>query len=107
MVKLLIFDADGTLFDTDEIIFKTWKELFSLYKPKDTFIDREFTRSFSGPPLSESIKKVFSEYPLDFMIKEYTDRTKKYYASDLKVFDHVVEVLQKLKEKGYILTNLN
>ena len=106
MVKLLIFDADGTLFDTDEIIFKTWKELFSLYKPKDTFIDREFTRSFSGPPLSESIKKVFSEYPLDFMIKEYTDRTKKYYASDLKVFDHVVEVLKKLKEKGYILTIL-
>ena len=47
MVKLLIFDADGTLFDTDEIIFKTWKELFSLYNPKDTFIDREFTRSFS------------------------------------------------------------
>ena len=64
MVKLLIFDADGTLFDTDEIIFKTWKELFSLYKPKDTFIDREFTRSFSGPPLSESIKKVFSNIHL-------------------------------------------
>ena len=39
MVKLLIFDMDGTLIDTDEVLFKTWSELFRLYKPKDYVID--------------------------------------------------------------------
>ena len=35
MVKLLIFDMDGTLVDTDEVLYETWAELFRLYKPKD------------------------------------------------------------------------
>lgn len=104
MVKLLIFDADGTLLDTDEVLFKTWEELFLLYKPKDYKIDREFVRSFSGPPIEESIKRAFPEYELDFILKEYRLRAKKYYDPYLKLFENEIEVLKKLKESGFILT---
>ena len=39
MKKLLIFDCDGTLVDTDKVIIETWKELFKNFKPKDYVID--------------------------------------------------------------------
>ncbi len=71
MVKLLIFDMDGTLIDTDEVLFQTWKELFLLYKPKDYVIDREFVRGFSGPPVEESIARAFPEKDPKFILNEY------------------------------------
>lgn len=104
MVKLLIFDMDGTLIDTDEVLYKTWKELFELYKPKDYTIDREFIRSFSGPPIESSIARAFPEKDPDFILSEYRKRTAKYYDTDLKFFDNEKDVLNKLYKDGYILT---
>lgn len=104
MVKLLIFDMDGTLIDTDEVLYKTWKELFELYKPKDYTIDREFIRSFSGPPIESSIVRAFPEKDPDFILNEYRKRTAKYYDTDLKFFDNEKDVLNKLYKDGYILT---
>lgn len=102
MVKLLIFDMDGTLIDTDEVLFQTWKELFLLYKPKDYVIDREFVRGFSGPPVEESIARAFPEKDPKFILNEYRERTKKYYDLYLNIFPGELEVLKKLKEDGYI-----
>lgn len=104
MVKLLIFDMDGTLIDTDEVLYKTWKELFELYKPKDYTIDREFIRSFSGPPIESSIARAFPEKDPDFILSEYRKRTAKYYDTDLKFFYNEKDVLNKLYKDGYILT---
>ena len=84
MVKVLIFDMDGTLIDTDEIIYRTWKELFLEYKPKDYVIDREVVRTFSGPPVEQSINFAFPELDPDFVLKEYRKRTAKYYEDCLK-----------------------
>ena len=103
MVKLLIFDMDGTLIDTDEVLYETWKELFKLYKPKDYKIDREFVRGFSGPPVMDSIKLAFPEKDPDFILKEYRTRTAKYYDMDyLKLFPNELPVLRKLHEEGYL-----
>ena len=104
MVKLLIFDMDGTLIDTDEVLYKTWKELFELYKSKDYKIERELIRTFSGPPIEDSIARAFPEKDPHFILSEYRKRTAKYYDTDLKFFDNEKEVLNKLKKDGYILT---
>lgn len=104
MVKLLIFDMDGTLVDTDEVLYETWAELFRLYKPKDYVIDREFVRGFSGPPIEQSIARAFPEKDPKFILKEYRTRTAKYYDDYLKFFPNEKEVLKKLYKEGYILT---
>ena len=104
MIKLIIFDMDGTLIDSDEVIHQTWCELARLYKDPSFKFTREDTRKFSGPPLADSIAKVFPEYDQDFMYNEYKSRTKKYYQSVLEFFDDEKEVLTNLKADGKILT---
>ncbi len=104
MVKLLIFDMDGTLIDTDKVLFETWKELFLLYKPKDFKIDEEVIRTYSGPPIQESIAKAFPEKDQAFILKEYRTRTEKYYDYYLKIYPGEKEVLKRLHDEGYILT---
>ncbi len=104
MVKLLIFDMDGTLIDTDKVLFETRKELFLLYKPKDFAIDEEVIRTYSGPPIQESIANAFPEKDPNFILKEYRARTEKYYDYYLKLYPGEKEILKKLHSEGYILT---
>lgn len=103
MIKLLIFDMDGTLIDSDEILFKTWSELLKIYRPSDSFTIED-TRRFSGPPLENSLKEVFPEYDLEFIRKAYRKATTKYYDTDLHFFGNEETVIKKFYEDGLILT---
>lgn len=108
MLKLVVFDVDGTLVDTDEVILATWKELIRLYKPSDYFLDDDVIRTFSGPPLRDSIKRVFPEMDQEFIFEEYNRITPGLYKSNIKKFPDVVNVLNDLKKDGYqlaVLTN--
>lgn len=108
MLKLVIFDVDGTLVDTDEVILATWKELIRLYKPSNYFLDDDIIRTFSGPPLRDSIKRVFPEMDQEFIFNEYNRITPGLYKSNIRTFSNVAETLNKLKNEGYrlaILTN--
>ncbi len=108
MLKLVVFDVDGTLVDTDEVILATWKELIRLYKPSDYFLDDDVIRTFSGPPLRDSIKRVFPEMDQEFIFNEYNRITPWLYKSNIKKFPNVVNVLNDLKKDGYqlaVLTN--
>ncbi len=106
MKKLLIFDVDGTLCDTDIILYKTWDELFKLYKRPYVEFDIEKIKLYSGPPLEFAISDAFPELDSKFIHDEYRRRTKKYYDTDLKLFENVKEVLEYFYNKGYIITTL-
>lgn len=110
MIKVLVFDLDGTLIDTDNVLIANWQEIFKTFKPKDYQIDVETIRTFSGPPLKETIKKYLPEYDTDFIYSEFDKRVKKYYDTKLVFFDDYLEVLNNLKKAGYklaILTSKN
>jgi pyrophosphatase PpaX len=103
MIKLIVFDVDGTLVDTDEVILATWKELIRLYKPSDYFLDDSIIRTFSGPPLKDSLKRVFPELDQGFIFKEYNRITPSCYKANIRTFSNASEVLNKLKKEGYQL----
>jgi pyrophosphatase PpaX len=110
MIKVLVFDLDGTLVDTDEVLICNWHEIFDTFKPKGYKIDDETIRTFSGPPLKETIKKYLPEYDVDFIYNEFDKRVPKYYNTKLVFFDNYLEVLTKFKKDGYklaILTSKN
>ena len=103
MLKVIIFDMDGTIIDTDKVLIETRKELIHLYKPKDYPIDVERLRGYSGPPIEYAIKDCFPELDYSFILKEYRKRTKKYYDLYMKLFPNCKEVLRRLFNDGYNL----
>ena len=66
MYKLIIFDMDGTIADTDKVIVKSYLELYKIYKPND-IPSVEKIRTFSGPPINKTLTEEFPHLELDFI----------------------------------------
>ena len=98
--KLYLFDLDGTLLDSDQMIIETFHELHKLYSPADFVPDDNVLITYSGPPIRESLKKEFPELDQEEILKVWRERSLKNYAKYTKLFPNVIEALIKLKEDG-------
>ncbi len=58
-INTILFDLDGTLVNTNELIISSFKHTLDHYKP-GTY-GREDIIQFIGPPLTESFRKVDPE----------------------------------------------
>lgn len=99
--KVIIFDLDGTLIDTDKLIFMSYRYLFQKYGNGYEPSFSEYI-SFLGPTLMETFPKYFKE-DVDLLIKEYRsygEKNDKYFLSPIK---GAKEVLENLHQKGYKL----
>lgn len=106
--KLYLFDLDGTLLDSDEMLIKTFHELYKLYKPSDFIIDDNHILSFSGPQISETMQNEFPEKDLDFMLAEWKRLSPGYYEQTAKLYEGAEDLLRLMKNKGIkfgIITN--
>lgn len=110
MYKVIIFDMDGTIIDTDYVIFKSWEEMIKTFKPKGFKVDKKQIATFSGPPIGYAINTLFPDSNYDEVLKEYRSRTGKYYDQYCHIFTHCAKVCRTLKKDGYklaIVTNKN
>ena len=67
--KLYLFDLDGTLLDSDQMIIETFHYLYKVYKPKDFVIDEKKLFTFSGPPISITLQQEFPELDQEELLK--------------------------------------
>ena len=100
--RLLLFDLDGTLCDTDEMVVQTMFAIYKKYKPT-VVRTREELYYFSGPPIRETLKREFPNYSADEMYDAFKKISYDFYAPYVKAYKDEVEVLKELKDKGYIL----
>ena len=105
--KLLLFDMDGTIADTDEMIYLSYIELYKRFghgKSKQW----DEIMYFSGPPLRETLKREFPDVDQEIVQKAYIEISDPLYDQTVKVFPHEVETLEYLYNKGYkmgVVTN--
>lgn len=100
MYKNILFDFDGTVFDTGEGILKSVQyaaEAFGYDEP-----ELEALRCFVGPPLVESFMK---RYGVDrdkakLMTAKYRERYSKEGLLECSVYDGVPELVKELKASG-------
>ena len=64
--RILLFDLDGTLCDTDEMIVQTMRAIYLDYKPTKIRTRGELYY-FSGPPIRETLKNEFPDYDPEMM----------------------------------------
>ena len=100
--RVLLFDLDGTLCDTDEMIVQTMRAIYLDYKPTKIRTRGELYY-FSGPPIRETLKNEFPDYDPEMMHEEFKRVSKGFYPSTVKAYKDEIEVLQALKDRGYLL----
>ncbi|SFJ44683.1 pyrophosphatase PpaX [Halobacillus dabanensis] len=99
-IRTILFDLDGTLIDTNELIIASFTHTIEQYT------DRPYTRQeildFIGPPLKESLAKINPE-KVEEMVETYRKHNIENHNSFVKAYEGVVETIQTLKERGYKL----
>src|SRR5699024_7068696 len=95
-IRTVLFDLDGTLIDTNELIMASFKHTFAKFQL--SFTDEEIS-TFNGPPLEETFYNIDPERA-DEMLKVYRKHNIKHHRHYVKVFPQVIETLKKLKKKG-------
>lgn len=97
----ILFDLDGTLLDTKNLISRSFIYTFDHYFPEHVLTDEELD-SFFGPTLHESFSKYSDdEEKIKEMIAYYREFNIKFH-DDLAVpYPHVKEVINILHKKGY------
>jgi pyrophosphatase PpaX len=99
-INTILFDLDGTLIDTNELIISTYLHTLEKYFPGK--YTREDVLPFLGPTLHE----VFGEMDPDRveeMVLDYRTYNLANHDTLVKEFVGVMETIEKLKKKGYKL----
>lgn len=99
MYKCVLFDFDGTVYDTVEGITKSVQ-----YALKKHGIEAELNelRCFAGPPLVEKFMEVYSvsEAQAKQLVADFRERYKPIGLFECQVFPGIKELLEKLRARG-------
>ena len=100
--RVLLFDLDGTLCDTDEMLIQSFFALYKKYRPAK-IRTREELIYFSGPPIKKTLVDEFPDYSFEEIYKAFQETSRELYLPYVKAFENEIEILKKLKEAGYLL----
>lgn len=99
MYRYVLFDFDGTVYDTVEGITKSVQ--YALAKHG---ISAELSelRCFAGPPLADKFMEVYSvtDEQARQLVEDYRERYRPIGLLECQLFEGMKELLVKLKEKG-------
>jgi len=100
-INTILFDFDGTVMDTVDVIICSWQHTFKTIEGKERPVS-DIVRTF-GEPLETSMKKFFPNVDPDDSIEIYRSYHRDNFGERIKLFPGVKELLASLKEKGYKL----
>lgn len=99
-IRTILFDLDGTLIDTNDLIIASFAHTIKEYSNR-TYTRKEIL-DFIGPPLRESLARINPEQ-VEAMVETYRKHNIEHHQTYVKAYDGVVDTVQKLKEQGYQL----
>jgi len=105
LYKLIIFDFDGTLMDTNDIIKESLNEASKRFRHCE-ISDSEYEKIL-GKPLAQQMKDLSSDY-CDEMTAFYRQYYRENQTTRTEIFDGVHDLLETLRKDGVkcaILTN--
>jgi len=102
-IDTILFDLDGTLVDSNELIIETFKRTYQVHLPNRSFTHTELSQMM-GPPLYETFSHyVNDESIINEMIKTYRHIYRMIEFDYISLYPYVIECLSSLKKAGFKL----
>lgn len=102
-IDTILFDLDGTLVDSNELIIETFKRTYQVHFPNLSFAHSELAQMM-GPPLSETFLLIAKNDNLvNEMIVTYRQIYRSIEFDYISLYPGVIECLSSLKAIGYNL----
>ena len=100
-VDTVLFDFDGTVMDTTEVIVNSWQHTFKTLEGKERPLSEIYVTF--GEPLPITMAKFFPEHPVEDCIEIYRSYHYNNFGDLIKVFPGMKELMVELREEGYTL----
>ncbi|WP_089800983.1 pyrophosphatase PpaX [Halolactibacillus alkaliphilus] len=100
MINTLLFDLDGTLIDTNELIIASFTHTLKKHTGRD--YSKEEILPFIGPPLIDSLTSV-DPSQAEAMMETYRSHNISAHGTYVKAYPTVVETIKKLHELNFNL----
>lgn len=97
--KTIIFDFDGTVVDTNEIVIQSWQHTYRTLEGKEH--PREEIVSTFGEPLWISMERAFPDRDVDECVAIYRGFQKNHFNEEIKLFPGMRELIIELKARDY------
>lgn len=98
MIDTVVFDFDGTIMDTNDVIIGSWQHVYRTLRGKEG--DLDYILSTFGEPLEYSMETSFPEVPMEESVKIYRDWHRERFLDMIKLFPGITEMLQEVKARG-------
>jgi len=98
MINTVIFDLDGTLVDTNELIADSWRYTVKEHTGRD--MSDEEIRKTLGEILLDSMRWVMPEVDPEEALETYRIYQRSIFIDRIKLYDGAEETLRALKEAG-------
>ncbi|MCI8609898.1 MAG: HAD-IIIA family hydrolase [Firmicutes bacterium] len=98
MIRNILFDFDGTLVNTNDVIIASWQHTYQTYLGHEVSVER-ITRCF-GEPLLLTMAREFPEVDPEDAAVTYRTFQVKEAEKLVRLFPGIVDMLKALKEAG-------
>jgi len=98
-INTVLFDFDGTIMDTNELILQSWQHTFRTVEGKERPED-EILGTF-GEPLYVTMEKVLPHLPVEEAAKIYRSYHYDNFTDLIEIFPGILDLLKELKARGY------
>ncbi|WP_235533086.1 pyrophosphatase PpaX [Paenibacillus sp. Leaf72] len=97
-IKTMLFDLDGTIIDTNELIIRSFLDALQGVVPAD--FSREHIIPSMGQPLTMQMQQFSGLEDVTHLVAAYREVNLRLHDEYVKPFDYVVEVIRNLHEQG-------
>ena len=98
-ITTVLFDFDGTLMDTNNVILKSWQHTFRTVEGKER-PEAEILETF-GEPLYITMAKVLPQIPVEKGAEIYRSYHYDNFTELIEIFPGILDLLEELRARGY------